>query len=115
MIQTGVTSRGEKLTYVLPGARFIFPTTKRRRATALNREKLTQWFDVESLEDRSYCSYTQLHGLKESHREILEIINPEAEKVPSRKNNVLGDISRGCAMGLISLLSLELPIGSFIG
>ena len=114
LIQCAICSNGKTLPELLPGARFIFPTSKRRRSSAFSRAKLTQWFDIASLDDPSYRSHTQTQGLEESYVEILGIIKQEMEKVPC-KNIVLGGLSQGCAMGLVCLLSINFPIGGFIG
>ena len=114
LIQSGVCSNGKTLPDTLPGTRFIFPTSKRRRSSAFSRAKLTQWFDIASLDDPSYRNHTQTRGLEESYSEILDIINREAEEV-FPENIILGGLSQGCAMGLMCLLSIAFPIGGFIG
>ncbi len=45
-LETGATLDGSTLTQLLSGARFVFPTTRRRRSTAVGRSMLTQWFDM---------------------------------------------------------------------
>jgi predicted esterase len=114
LIETGICSNGRSLPDLLPGARFIFPTSKRRRSSAFKRSMLTQWFDIASLGDPSYRSQTQYEGLEKSSREIFQLINEERAKV-SEKNIILGGISQGCAMSLMCLLALDFPIGGFIG
>ena len=114
LLETGLTSSGQKLTELLPGARFVFPTSKRRRSTAFGRSMLTQWFDIVRLADPSYRKERQLDGLAESAREILEIIAAELQKVQPQ-NLVIGGLSQGCAMSLAILLSLEHSIGGYIG
>lgn len=56
----------------------------------------------------------QLQGLAESSQYIQSILNRELETIPS-KNIVLGGLSQGCAMALSILLSLEFPLGGFVG
>ncbi|CAK7271092.1 hypothetical protein SEPCBS119000_004423 [Sporothrix epigloea] len=114
LLDTGVTSSGQKLTELLPGARFVFPTSKRRRSTAFGRSMITQWFDIVRLADPSYLKERQLQGLAESAREMRQIIAAELEKVPPQ-NLIIGGLSQGCAMSLAVLLSLEHPIGGYIG
>ncbi|KAI4868589.1 acyl-protein thioesterase [Hypoxylon rubiginosum] len=113
-LETGVTSTGKKLPQLLPGARWIFPTAKRRRSTAFGRAMLTQWFDIVRLPDPDYRKETQLQGLSESVLEIRELIRLEMSKVPP-ENIVIGGLSQGCAMSLSVLLSLEHRLGGFIG
>ncbi|KAF4998912.1 hypothetical protein FGRMN_2843 [Fusarium graminum] len=114
LIGIGICPDGKSLPDLLPGARFIFPTSKRRRSSAFKRAMLTQWFDIASLKDPSYRSHTQFQGLEESSREIFDLIDDERVKV-SHKNIILGGISQGCAMGFLCLLALEFPLGGFIG
>lgn len=114
LLETGLTSSGQKLTELLPGARFVFPTSKRRRSTAFRRAMLTQWFDITCLEDPSYRQERQLDGLAESAQEILKIISAELKQVPPQ-NLILGGLSQGCAMTLAVLLCLDHPIGGYIG
>ncbi|CAH0043728.1 unnamed protein product [Clonostachys solani] len=114
LLKTGLSSDGRSLPQLLPGARFIFPTAKRRRSRAFSRSKLTQWFDMASLDDPSYREYTQLEGLEESLHQVLELLSEEVGKV-SAQNVLLGGLSQGMAMSAICLLYLEFPLGGFIG
>ncbi|KAK3302745.1 Alpha/Beta hydrolase protein [Chaetomium strumarium] len=114
LIESGVCSDGRTLPEIFPGARFIFPTSKRRRSSAFGRAMLTQWFDIASLDDPSHRSHKQVKGLQESSREILDLVDQESAKVP-RENIILGGISQGCAMGLVCLLAMESPVGRFVG
>ncbi|KAI1821037.1 phospholipase/carboxylesterase [Xylaria intraflava] len=116
LLETGKTSAGMTLPDLLPSARFIFPTAKRRRSSAFGRKKLTQWFDIARLEDPSYRKQTQVQGLAESAAEIRELIRQEIEVagVPPA-NIILGGLSQGCAMSLSVLLSLEYPLGGCFG
>lgn len=114
LLETGVTSEGNTLARTFPQARFIFPTAKRRRSSAFGRVKLTQWFDIASLDDPALRQETQLQGLAESSQELMELIDSEAAKV-SHENIVLGGISHGCAMALSCLLALDHRLAAFIG
>jgi predicted esterase len=113
-MSTAVCSSGKGFAKFLPGARFIFPTSKRRRSSAFSRAKLTQWFDIVSLSDPSYRRHTQVQGLEESFQVISGLVNQEIDKV-SAKHVVLGGISQGAAMATICLLAMKFPIGGFIG
>lgn len=75
---------------------------------------LTQWFDVARVEEPSFREERQLAGLAESAAEVMVIIAEELTRVPPR-NLVLGGLSQGCAMALAVLLSLEHPVGGFVG
>ncbi|KAI1496076.1 acyl-protein thioesterase [Biscogniauxia marginata] len=114
LLETGICSDGRKLTDIFPGARFIFPTAKRRRSSAFGRAKLTQWFDLSSLENPWHRPNTQMKGLSESSKEIFNLINKEALKI-LRDNIIIGGLSHGCAMALSCLLAMDFPLGGFIG
>ncbi|CAK7227065.1 hypothetical protein SEUCBS140593_006453 [Sporothrix eucalyptigena] len=116
LLETGIGSDGLALPARFPSAKFIFPTSRRRRSTAFRRSMLTQWFDVASLDDPSDRSHKQLAGLRESFAEIIAIVEHECRDagIP-RQDIVLGGLSQGCAMSLICLLALEQPIGGFVG
>ncbi|KAJ3576256.1 hypothetical protein NPX13_g3763 [Xylaria arbuscula] len=114
LLETGKTSAGKTLPDLLPGARFIFPTAKRRRSSAFGRKKLTQWFDIARLPDPSYRKEMQLQGLEESAVEIRKLLRQEMEVVPPT-NIILGGLSQGCAMSLSILLTLEYPLGGYFG
>ncbi|KAI8949769.1 phospholipase/carboxylesterase [Xylaria longipes] len=108
LLETGKTSAGETLPDLLPGARFIFPTAKRRRSSAFGRKKLTQWFDIARLPDPSYRKETQLQGLAESAVEIRKLLRQEIEVAGVPPTNIiLGGLSQGCAMSLSVLLALN--------
>lgn len=72
LLETGVSSNGKRLNEIFPGARFIFPTSKRRRSSAFGRAKLTQWFNIASLDDPSHRTHLQLQGLEESFQDIRQ-------------------------------------------
>lgn len=114
LIESGVSSNGKRLVDIFPGAKFIFPTSRKRRSTAFGRAMLRQWFDVGSLDEPSHRQEVQLQGLAESSQEILQLINEESQKI-SRENIILGGLSQGCALGLACLLTLDFPLGGFIG
>lgn len=116
LLETGKTSAGKTLPDLLPGARFIFPTAKRRRSSAFGRKKLTQWFDIARLPDPSYRKETQLQGLAESAVEIRKLLRQEIELAGVPPTNIiLGGLSQGCAMSLSVLLALEYPLGGYFG
>jgi len=114
LLKTGISSEKKTLRSVYPGAKFIFPTAKWGRSTAFNRTVLTQWFDMCSLDDRSLREDVQIEGLVESVKYIRGVLSEELKAVPAT-NIVLGGLSQGCAMSLMLLLSLEFPIGAYVG
>ncbi|KAI0423376.1 phospholipase/carboxylesterase [Xylaria sp. FL1042] len=112
LLETGKTSAGKTLSDLLPGARFIFPTAKRRRSSAFGRKRLTQWFNIARLPDPSYRKEIQLQGLAESAAEIRELLRQEIDVAGVPPTNIIiGGLSQGCAMSLSVLLSLEYPLG----
>ena len=115
-LETGKTSAGLTLPRLFPGAKFIFPTSRRRRSTAFGRSMLTMWFDIVRLQDPSHRKELQLQGLAESARELLDLVRQELEtsNIPP-ENIVIGGLSQGCAMSLSVLLCMDRPIGGFIG
>ncbi|KAF1957711.1 alpha/beta-hydrolase [Byssothecium circinans] len=114
LLETGLSTSQKNLADAFPGAKFTFPTAKTRRVTALKRSRIPAWFDTFSLADRSLREDVQIDGLVESAEYIRAIVREEVEKVPAR-NIVLGGLSNGCAMSLMVLLSLEFPIGAYVG
>ncbi|KAI0869591.1 acyl-protein thioesterase [Hypoxylon argillaceum] len=114
LLETGRTSSGKTLPALLPGARFVFPTAKFRRSSAFGKQKVTQWFDIARLADPSYRKEKQLKGLADSAFEIRDLLHQEVEGV-GPTNTIIGGISQGCGMSLSILLSLEFPLGGYIG
>lgn len=112
--ETAVTSTGRRLPALFPSIKFIFPTALKRRSSQFKRATINQWFDLNSLEDPSRRSDLQYEGLTESSRYIRNIINVELETLP-KERVVLAGISQGCAMALTILLSLDFPVGGFVG
>ncbi|KAJ1323187.1 lysophospholipase II [Microdochium nivale] len=114
LLQSGVTSAGYTLLQLLPSARFIFPSAKRRRSSAFKRAMLTQWFDVARLPDPEYRKETQLQGLAESAALLEPLVRDEVGKVGA-DNVILGGISNGSAMSMSLLMTLGYPLGGYIG
>ncbi|KAF2646136.1 acyl-protein thioesterase [Massarina eburnea CBS 473.64] len=114
LLDTGISSSQKTLVDAFPGSKFIFPTAKKRRITALKRSRIPAWFDMYSLTDRSLREDVQIEGLVESSQYIRSIIIQEMEVLPA-ESIVLGGLSNGYAMSLMTLLSLEFPIGAYIG
>lgn len=114
LLESGVSSESKTLPTLLPGTRFVFPTARNRRSTAFGRATINQWFDIASLENPTSRGEIQSQGLAESAQELRAILGRERQMISS-KNFILGGISQGCAMALFLLLSLEFPIGGFVG
>ncbi|KAJ9668768.1 hypothetical protein H2201_001013 [Coniosporium apollinis] len=100
------TSTGQTLQELFPGAKFTFPTAKKRRSTALKRVPINQWFDKYSLEDPAQRLDLQYDGLRETSAFVHSLIRAEAKAVGLR-NVILGGLSQGCAMSLHISLNYE--------
>ncbi|KAK8185458.1 Alpha/Beta hydrolase protein [Phyllosticta capitalensis] len=103
------TSRGETLTGCFPGAKFIFPTAKKRRATIFKRMPINQWFDNWSLDDPSERQHLQYDGIRETSAFVHDLIQKEARLV-GLSHVVIGGLSQGCAAALHVLLNFK-PTG----
>jgi predicted esterase len=114
LLETGINSKAQKLTEIFPGARFIFPTAKKRRSSAFKRAKINQWFDIASLDDPSFKRETQYDGLADSANHLLKIIEAELEIIRP-EHVILGGLSHGCAMALSLMLGLDVVFGGVIG
>jgi predicted esterase len=96
----------------LPSTRFVFPTAPRIRATLYRRSIINQWYDgsgdwEETVLGHAGPTLRFLHSLIEDE---IALIGGRAGRV------VLGGISQGCAIGLVSLLAWEgRPLGGFVG
>jgi predicted esterase len=113
-LKTAIASNGQQLNQVFPGARFIFPTAKRRRSSAFGRTLINQWFDIASLDHPSFKRETQYDGLAESASHLLKVIKNEMKFIGS-EHIILGGLSHGCAMALALTLCLDVTLGGVIG
>jgi predicted esterase len=114
LLSTAVTSEGWNLAKIFPGAKFVFPTAKKRRSSAFSRAMINQWFDIASLDDLSYKKDTQYDGLADSAKFITSLIEQEVKSVGPNQV-VLGGLSHGCAMSLSILLCLNYRLAGFLG
>lgn len=113
-LETGISSTGAGFADSLPGMKFVFPTAKNCRSTAFRRALINQWFNLATLEDPVERTDLQVNGLGESARYVWSLLSQEMEIVPPQ-NIILGGLSQGSAMAIFILLSLEFPIGGFVG
>lgn len=102
------------LAELFPDTKFIFPTSKLRRAVSVNRAKIGQWFDIYTLKDPDQRQEIQHEGLHDSALFVHQIIRQEADIV-GLENVVLGGLSQGCASGLHVLISFEYEAGQHLG
>ena len=108
------TSSGKTLSECFPNMKFIFPTAKGRRSTALNRIKINQWFDIYSLEDPSEREHLQVEGLEETANVVHSMIREELGSIKA-ENIFIGGLSQGCAASLHAMLTFGLTLGGYIG
>lgn len=79
---------------------------------------MSKWFDIYSLTDPSQRENLQIEGLRESVGFLKGLIEEEAkflggERVDGGRVVVL-EISQGCAVGLLTLLSGRRKLGVFV-
>jgi lysophospholipase II len=98
---------------IFPTTRWVFPTSKIRNSTRFEAP-MSQWFDMWSVENHSEKDEIQIDGLRESVKEILDLIRTEAVLI-SPDRIILGGISQGCATAIHTLLYGGIRLGGFIG
>lgn len=142
---TSTESPTTTLRDAFPHAKFVFPTASRRRARVFNRSVVNQWFDnwspaldahapeeTETETNTRERDELQITGLRESSEFVHDVVRREARLLDEDKDDdddedgeegrriVLGGLSQGCAMALVSLLvadDAELPatLGAVVG
>jgi predicted esterase len=75
---------------------------------------MSQWFDMWSVENHLEKNEIQIDGLRESVKEILDLIRTEAALI-SPDRIILGGISQGCATAIHALLYGGIRLGGSIG
>lgn len=98
---------------IFPTTRWVFPTSKIRNSARFETP-MSQWFDMWSVENHLEKNETQIEGLRESVKEILDLIRTEAVLI-SPDRIILGGISQGCATAIHTLLYGGIRLGGFIG
>ena len=98
---------------IFPTTRWVFPTSKIRNSARFEAP-MSQWFDIWSVENHLEKNEIQIDGLRESVREILDLIRTEAALI-SPDRIILGGISQGCATAIHALLCGGIRLGGFIG
>ena len=98
---------------IFPTTRWVFPTSKIRNSARFEAP-MSQWFDMWSVENPSEKNEIQIDGLRESVKEILDLIRTEAVLI-SPDRIILGGISQGCATAIHTLLYGGIRLGGFIG
>ncbi|KUJ11791.1 alpha/beta-hydrolase [Mollisia scopiformis] len=98
---------------IFPTTRWVFPTSKIRNSARFGAP-MSQWFDMWSVENHLEKNEIQIDGLRESVKEILDLIRTEAVLI-SPDRIILGGISQGCATAIHTLLYGGIRLGGFIG
>ncbi|MCJ1407661.1 hypothetical protein MMC19_001732 [Ptychographa xylographoides] len=106
-------SDGRTFPEIFPTIRWVFPTSKIRNSARF-AAPMSQWFDMWSVENPSEKDEIQLDGLRESAKEILDLIRTEAVLI-SPDRILLGGISQGCATAIHALLYGGIRLGGFVG
>ncbi|EPE25419.1 alpha/beta-Hydrolase [Glarea lozoyensis ATCC 20868] len=98
---------------IFPTTRWVFPVANMINSARFETP-MSQWFDLWSVENPQEKNEIQIDGLRESAREILEVIQTESALV-SPDRIILGGISQGCATAIHALLHGGIRLGGFIG
>ena len=101
------------LTDIFPSIRWVFPCAPKTHAKT-EKEEMSQWFDMSSVQSPQEELEVQKPGLWESMTMTLGIINEEADIV-GLGNVLVAGISQGCAVSIFTLLESGLQVGGFIG
>ncbi|KAF3925355.1 hypothetical protein ABW20_dc0109821 [Dactylellina cionopaga] len=112
---TSASSTGKTLAETFPGAKFIFPTAKKRRAIVFKRMPINQWFDIHDFDRRNYREHIMVDGLQETTEYIHDLIEQELKLGITTDRIVLGGLSQGCAASLYAMLCFDRRIGGCIG
>jgi lysophospholipase II len=99
-----------------PDFKWVFPTARERFSTVF-QDDLVEWFDIYSLTDPGEKEELQIEGLRESVGYIQSLIEKEVQVFGASAYDriILGGISQGCAVGILTLLAGACGIGAFIG
>ncbi|KAH7357268.1 Alpha/Beta hydrolase protein [Rhexocercosporidium sp. MPI-PUGE-AT-0058] len=98
---------------IFPTTRWVFPTSKIRNSARFEAP-MSQWFDMWSVENHMENNEIQIDGLRESVKDILDLIRTESALI-SPDRIILGGISQGCATAIHTLLYGGIRLGGFVG
>ena len=79
---------------ILPGVKFIFPSSRRFRIDRFKGPLMPQWFDISSLSDTWREEEGQLEGLRVSVRDVHRLMKEEMKILPPQRI-ILGGLSQG--------------------
>ncbi|KAK7511658.1 Alpha/Beta hydrolase protein [Phyllosticta citriasiana] len=106
-------SDDKTLQEIFPGFKWVFPASATRNSARFG-VKMSQWFDIWSLENPEELKDIQKAGLSESISSVIEVIEFEASLIGTEKI-ILAGISQGCATAIHALLQGERRLGAFVG
>lgn len=92
------------LAEAFPGARWVFPSSKKLWSTAFE-EDMHAWFEAHSLTDITSRQDLQIAGIKNSVACVQSILDDELARLGGRKEKlVISGISQGGAIAMLTLL-----------
>ncbi|KAH8584827.1 phospholipase carboxylesterase family [Cryptosporidium sp. chipmunk genotype I] len=98
----------------LPNTKWILPTSKFRKITAIYGNKCPAWFDITSFSPTE--NVEDIDGILESAKRIRNIIKSEIELGIDQSRIFLIGFSQGSAMALItSMIMRDITLGGVIG
>jgi predicted esterase len=110
LLSTAIGPDGSTFQDSFPNARFVFPVAARSRATIYRRSIIRQWYDGSGDWEPGARG-----GMRETVQYVHGIVRDEVGVVGA-ENVVLGGLSQGCAMGLLSMLTFaDAPLAAVIG
>lgn len=126
-LATRLPPTNQTIAELLPTWRFVFPSSQGRWSSTFQEEE-DAWFDIASLTDVEAKKETQINGLRESVRHVVDLLHEEIEGVNGDASKVfLGGISMGMATALWSLFyyyhcadtkareGQKIALGGFVG
>lgn len=103
---------GELQLQALGAIRYVFPHASTRPVTINNGYLMRAWYDILATD---LVRREDEAGLRESQRQIAELIDRERERgVPAERIVVMG-FSQGCAMALMTALRYPHRLGGAVG
>lgn len=98
----------------LPNTKWILPTSKFRKITAIYNNKCPAWFDITSFSPSE--NVEDVNGVMESARRIRKMVMSEIESGIDQSKIFLVGFSQGSAMALISSIIMRgITLGGVIG
>lgn len=96
----------DNLRAAFPHAKFVIPTASRRSLFVNGNISSTQWFDIWRIFEHTKRDDLQIEGLVESSQHVHGLIRAAIQEVGA-PNVIVGGLSQGCAMALVSMILWE--------